>query len=184
MRRDLALQLLEVLGAPLGPWRCSNAAARAADAADMLPPELAAALAALDGPSRRGASLAVPSSDTGPQRNGLKGQDPCPNIDPQGVRAAAKGSRRCGVAWLSPDGFYGGLSQGREGTSDDVGALGNEGGGTAAVAADSMVEPASAAGAAPGEQPIHPAPAWFQVRALPPPLEYELCWWGACSAAC
>jgi hypothetical protein len=48
-RHELALALLELLGAPLGAWRSSNDAAAAADAADALPPALAAALGALGG---------------------------------------------------------------------------------------------------------------------------------------
>ncbi len=55
-RHELALALLELLGAPLGAWRSSNDGAAAADAADALPAELAAALGALGGggPAPRG----------------------------------------------------------------------------------------------------------------------------------
>lgn len=81
-RRRLALHLLELLGAPLGAWRCSNAAAGDADAAESLGPELAAALAAVGG------DPASPNPDPG-----------CPD---EGAARAPRGS----AAWLSPDGFY------------------------------------------------------------------------------
>ena len=135
-RRGLALHLLELLGAPLGAWRCSNAAARDTDAAETLGPQLAAALSAVSG------DLVSP----------FPGPDPTLNPDSH-AGGSARASGGC-AAWLSPECFYACSHQGAPAADAGSGA-----------AAASEAAPAAAAPSAAGSrsQPPHPAHAWFQV---------------------
>ena len=136
-RRRLALHLLELLGAPLGAWRCSNAAAGDADAADALGPQLASALAAVGGdPASPG-----PDPDLAPS----------PGSHAEGAARAPQGC----AAWLSPDGYY-------ACSAPDAQAVGASGAAAAASGAPSAAAAPSAA--MPRSQPLHPAAAWFQAR--------------------
>lgn len=136
-RRHLALHLLELLGAPLGAWRCSNAAAGDADAADALGPQLAAALAAVGG------DPASPGPDPDLARN--------PGSHAGGAARAPQGC----AAWLSPDGYY---------ACSAPDALAVDAGSAAAEASGAPLAAAVSSAATPRPQPLHPAPAWFQAR--------------------
>ncbi|KAK9818916.1 hypothetical protein WJX81_005554, partial [Elliptochloris bilobata] len=138
-QRRLALQLLELLGAPLGAWRCSNAAARDTDAAVALGPELAGALAALAG--------------DGVNPN----PDPNRGADSNGKALGAAGGSRAGAAWLSPEGFYGRLD------GPAGGAPAADGSGAAVPVSEARPAAAAPGAACAGAQPPPPAaPAWFQ----------------------